>query len=196
MVFADYTVRLIGHVFGRRVFQNGLRLGDGLARAFDSVVPSPAEQVQIAHVDRHGAARRPVALGKHPHSRLALDIDLLALDEPPGALLGPLAPPGAVIPRRLLLRPIAHGHGQREIHDRLRPIDGRNLLERGRLAQMPDQLDFLHRKIKERIINELLLNPNIIFEFYPYFTSKDRIFYAGSDMYTAALFLEASKHWK
>lgn len=59
-----------------------------------------------------------------------------------------------------------------------------------------NETDYLHRKIKERIINELLLNPNIIFEFYPYFTSKDRIFYAGSDMYTAVLFLEASKHWK
>jgi hypothetical protein len=58
------------------------------------------------------------------------------------------------------------------------------------------ETNFLQRNIKERIINELLLNSNVVFEYYPYFTSKDRVFYAGSDVYTVALFLEASKHWK
>ena len=54
--------------------------------------------------------------------------------------------------------------------------------------------DLLLNKIKQLIIKNCDTNEQI-FENYPYFTSKDRNYCAGSHCLTAAWFLEATKDW-
>lgn len=54
--------------------------------------------------------------------------------------------------------------------------------------------DLLKNEIKEQIIKKCN-SDYTIFENYPYFTSKDRNYYAGSYCLTASWFLEASKYW-
>lgn len=57
-----------------------------------------------------------------------------------------------------------------------------------------DGNDSLKKEIKELIIKASNSDINI-FEHYPYFTSKDRNYYAGSYCLTASWFLEATKDW-
>jgi hypothetical protein len=52
----------------------------------------------------------------------------------------------------------------------------------------------LQLRIKRLILENELLEEKIT-ENYPYFTSKDRNFYAGSSVLTSAWFLEATKDW-
>lgn len=57
-----------------------------------------------------------------------------------------------------------------------------------------DYNDALKKEIKELIIKACHTDNNI-FEHFPYFTSKDRNYYAGSYCLTASWFLEATKDW-
>jgi hypothetical protein len=54
--------------------------------------------------------------------------------------------------------------------------------------------DLLKNEIKNQIIKKCD-SDETIFEHYPYFTSKDRNYYAGSYCLTASWFLEASQNW-
>ncbi len=54
---------------------------------------------------------------------------------------------------------------------------------------------FLTDYLKTRILNHCMLHSDI-FENYAYFTSKDRVFFAGSPALTASWFLEAAKDWQ
>ncbi len=52
-----------------------------------------------------------------------------------------------------------------------------------------------YKKTYIKIINYALGNPDDLFSYYPYFTSKDHVFYAGSRCLTAAMFLEVTKDY-
>ncbi len=54
--------------------------------------------------------------------------------------------------------------------------------------------DILQKEIKNLILKKCYGDGNL-FEFFPYFTSKDRNYYAGSYCLTAAWFLEATNDW-